>query len=144
MRRIEISEMVWEAIAVHGKFGETEDDALRRILKLPAQDSAQDRATAPSSQPESRMRPMPLTGSARSRSRLATTRMSSFVQNGSLVVAFAGGQRKSFTLPDRKDKLKVRQVRDEAVSFAQKAGASYGQEMAVKKALTESGYHLVK
>jgi hypothetical protein len=35
-------------------------------------------------------------------------------------------------------------VRDAAVQFAEENGATVGQVFAVKKALTEAGYHLVK
>ena len=34
MKTIRISNDVWEAMAKHGKFGETPDDVLRRILKI--------------------------------------------------------------------------------------------------------------
>ena len=36
MRNIRISEEVWQAIAKEGKFGETEEDVLRRVFKLPS------------------------------------------------------------------------------------------------------------
>jgi len=35
MRTIEISDEVWQAIADRGKFGETEEDVLRRVFRLP-------------------------------------------------------------------------------------------------------------
>ena len=34
MKTIRISNDVWEAMAEHGKFGETPDDVFRRILKI--------------------------------------------------------------------------------------------------------------
>ena len=34
MRTIRISDAVWKAMAEYGKFGETADDVLRRILKV--------------------------------------------------------------------------------------------------------------
>ena len=70
--------------------------------------------------------------------------MSSFVQNQNLVIEFHGGPRKSFLLSAPSDKQALRAVRDQAVGFARENGASYGQEMAVKKALTEAGYHLMR
>jgi len=141
MRRIEIDDVVWDAIAEQGKFGETENDVLRRILRLPPRDMAQARpALGPRSDHELRTS----SPDNASRSRVATKRMSSFVQNGTLVIEFADGPRKTFALPDRDNKKGIRQSRDEAVQFARAAGASYGQEMAVKKALTEAGYHLMK
>jgi hypothetical protein len=138
VRRIEVSQAVWDEIAKHGKFAETEDDVLRRLLKLPAATQSTRRQSSNSSNASRRS-----TG-AQARERLATTRMSSYVQNGALVVEFAGGPRKSFSLPNREDKSSLRRKRDEAAEFARASGASYGQEMAVKKALTEAGYHLVK
>jgi hypothetical protein len=47
-------------------------------------------------------------------------------------------------LPDVTDKKGIRTVRDLAVEFARQNGASIGQENAVKKALTDAGYWLVK
>ena len=35
MPTIKVSDEVWEAIAERGKFGETEDDVLRRAFNLP-------------------------------------------------------------------------------------------------------------
>lgn len=34
MKTIRISDEVWDAMAKHGKFGETPDDVFRRILKI--------------------------------------------------------------------------------------------------------------
>ena len=34
MKKIEVSNEVWDAIAVLGKFGETEDDVLKRVFKI--------------------------------------------------------------------------------------------------------------
>jgi hypothetical protein len=70
--------------------------------------------------------------------------MSSFVNAGRLVVEFVGGERKEFHLGPREDKVRIRQTRDAAVGFARENGASLGQENAVKKALTDAGYHLTK
>jgi hypothetical protein len=135
MPRIEVSTEVWNEIAKRGKFGESEDDVLRRVFGI-----SQPRA---SSQPlETPAITVRATGARRKR--FATQRMSSFVQNDALVVEFHGGRRRSFSLPPKSDKTKLRAVRDEAVAFAVECGASYGQEMAVKKALTEAGYHLVR
>lgn len=138
MRTIEISDEVWDGIAKHGKFGETEDDVLRRILGVPPQSSEVHEQRSPGARRPTKGR------AATAQPRFARTRLSSFVQNGTLVVAFTDGARKTFALPGRDDKLAIRRVRDEAVQFAKLNGASYGQEMAVKKALTEAGYHLMK
>ena len=34
MRTIEVSDPVWQEIATRGKFGETEDDVLRRVFEI--------------------------------------------------------------------------------------------------------------
>ncbi len=132
MRRIEVSPEVWAEIAKRGKFGETEDDVLRREFGLPGR-----QAIPASAAPRARAASGP-------RKRFAEVRMSSYVRDRSLIVEFHGGARNTFSLPDRADKLAIRRVRDKAVEFARDNGASYGQEMAVKKALTEAGYHLMK
>ena len=40
MINISVSEPVWQALASRGKFGETEDDVLRRAFNLPANSKA--------------------------------------------------------------------------------------------------------
>lgn len=132
MRSIEISDEVWDEIAKRGRFGEAEEDVLRRVFDLAGRTAS--------------ARPSPGSNSTRPtrRSRMATRKMSSFVADQSLVVDFHGGPRQTFALADRADKKALRRVRNEAVDFAREAGASYGQVMAVKKALTEAGYHLTK
>lgn len=144
MRTVEISDEVWAEIAKRGKFGEIEDDVLRREFGLPARtgvmlQSGRSVSTASQSGPHRRA-----AAGDGPRKRIADVRMSSFVRDQSLVVDFHGGPRRTFALPDRADKQALRRVRDTAVAFARESGASYGQEMAVKKALTEAGYHLVK
>jgi len=122
MRTIRISNEVWDEMKKVGEFGETADDVLRRVFNLSA--------------PESKK--------AKSRPRYATRRMSSHVNSKFLIVEFEGGHRRQFVLPDNNDKLAIRRVRDEAVKFAEENEASLGQINAVKKALTDAGYHLIK
>ena len=75
-RTIQISDAVWNAIAERGKFGETEDDVLRRVFNL-----------SPKHDPE---QPMPSRrGSERRGPRRATKRMSTYVEQGRLLVQFA-------------------------------------------------------
>ena len=137
--RIDISEEVWNEVAKHGKFGETVDTVLRRILKIP-----ESRVQSTHPRPSELRKGGTRVARSKTRERFATIKMSSYVQNGSLVVEFAGGPRRTFPLSSREDKVALRRRRDEAVEFARVSGASYGQEMAVKKALTEAGYHLIK
>ena len=143
MRTIEISEEVWAVIAQRGKFGETEDDVLRRVFDIApraAVTAVGATRVAPAASPSANGHQR----NSRPRQNVSTRRMSSFVQDRTLVVEFHGGQRKSFGLAERSDKVALRRVRDQAVNFARENGASYGQEMAVKKALTEAGYHLMR
>lgn len=118
MRTIRISDEVWAAIAERGKFGETEDDVLRRILEIPEA-------------PQTVSRP-----------RGAKIRMSAGVDGNDLAVSFATGARERWPLPNRNDREALRTLRSEAVSWARSQGASPGQEDAVKKALTSAGFHL--
>ena len=125
---IKISQEVWDEIAKRGKFGEREDDVLRRVFKL---------SPAPS----------PTQGYRRGRGskRHATKRMSAREENEKLVVMFEDGTSKEWELPDKTDKEGIRTLREEAVAFALKHGASDpGQTNAVRKALTNAGYHLIK
>ena len=70
--------------------------------------------------------------------------MSARVEGGHLSVKFADGQIERWKLPDRSDKEAIRSIRDFAVTFARDQEATLGQINAVKKALTEEGYHLTK
>ena len=74
----------------------------------------------------------------------AKKKMSAQVEDGHLLVKFAGGQMERWKLPDRSDKEAIRRTRDSAVAFARDQEATLGQINAVKKALTEDGYHLTK
>jgi len=148
MRMVRISEEVWAEIAKRGKFGETEDDVLRREFKLPAAGTSTEIRTSDVAQRGASRNDVGVAVThargVRRRSSYATTRMSSYVNSGMLHVGFEGGREQSWPLPDRNDKLAIRQVRDQAVDFARRNGATLGQENAVKKALTDSGYHLIK
>ena len=132
---IEISASVWEALAARGKFGETEDDVLRRVFKLPPSGTASTfggsghgKGTEPS----------------RARRTLATQRMSSYLQSNQLHVSFHAGPSQLWALPERGNRDAIREVRDKAVAFARDNGATVGQQNAVKKTLTEGGYYLMK
>lgn len=130
MRAIRITEEVWKEIARRGKFGETEDDVLRRVFRIehkPGESSAPttDRHTG-------------------HRGRYATVRMHSGVKNGQLVVSFESGAERRWDLPDRSQKERIRKIRSEALDFARQSGATQGQGYAVLKALTEAGYHITK
>ena len=74
----------------------------------------------------------------------ATKRMSARVEAGHLIVVFEEGAQDLWELPDRSDKEGIRKVLNAAVEFALTNGVSPGQINAVRKALTDSDYHLTK
>ena len=124
MKTIRISDEVWSEIAKRGKFGETPDAVLRRVFKL-------DQGTDPGV-------------AARSRTRQATRRISPRVQDDKLTVRIEGGPSRQWSLPSRSDKQTLRKLTYEAMDFAKNNGATEGQILAVRKALTDAGYHLTK
>ena len=82
MKTIRISDEVWDEIAKRGKFGETEDDVLRRIFSI----------AGPS---------LPLPKPIPSRIKKAILRMSTFVRSGTLFVEFENGRKNQWGLPDQ-------------------------------------------
>lgn len=138
MRTIRISEEVWQAIASRGKFGETEDDVLRRVFELPL-NSIHEGGQTPTSDERSSYR----TSSGRRRL-FAKQRMTSYIGGNQLHIEFHGGNSSSWTLPDRNDKAGIRVVLEKAILFAKNNEASLGQINAVRKTLTNEGYHLIK
>lgn len=140
MRTIRISDEVWDEIAKQGKFGETEDDVLRRVFGL--EDDAFRRVAGLDGGPSIHSKPQRAT--TRPRRRYATVRMHAGVHQRQFVVSFEDGKENRWALPSREDKEAIRRIRREAVTFAVAHGASKGQEYAVFKALTDAGYHLTK
>jgi hypothetical protein len=136
MKKIEISDEVWQAIAKRGKFGETEEDVLRRVFELPPVTEVDTRSSGRSATVRSTGVP---------RRSFATVRMHAGVHRAGseehLVVSFHDGKEQRYPLPSKDDKDAIRSVRDEAVAFALSHGASNpGQTNAVRKALTDAGY----
>jgi len=127
MKTIRISEDVWNAMASVGKFGETPDDVLRRVFGIADSVSASGSVEAP--------RPL---------RRLSQTRMTTKIVDGKLLVRFEGGKSREWLLPDKNDKMEIKYIREQAIEFATSNGATMGQLNAVRKALTEAGYHLTK
>ncbi len=125
MKTIRISQEVWEAMVKVGKFGETPDDVLRRVFGITMHEELE------------ASKPRPLR-------RLSQQKMSAKIDEGKLIVVFENGRSQSWTLPEVTDKLSIKSIRDQAVAFAADNGATLGQVNAVKKALTEAGYHLTK
>ncbi len=138
MRSIRISDEVWQEIAKRGKFGETEDDVLRRVFRI--RPNGSDQGGGPSS-PNSRVS---------ARARFATDKMHAKVyseENGPYlkVLFYGSGEEQNFDLPDdRSDKRAIRATLNSALAFGERSGASRGQLFAIRKALTGAGYHLTK
>ena len=122
MRTVRISEEVWDEIAKKGVFGESVDDVLRRVFNI-----------------EGKGR-----GKGQRRQRHATNMMSCGVVNQTLFVKFADGAHSEWPLPAKHDKNAIRNVKDQATDFAEREGATIGQVAAVRKALTNNGYHITK
>ncbi|MFQ5602568.1 MAG: hypothetical protein ACE5HS_04805 [bacterium] len=121
MRTIRISNEVWMAIAERGKFGETPDDVLRRVFNIKPVEKAN-------------MRPR----------KSAAHRMTATVEDGRLLVTFSNGAAKTWSLPFKENKRELRVVREKAVAFAERNGATDGQLKALFKAMNNAGYYLTK
>jgi hypothetical protein len=78
------------------------------------------------------------------RVRIASQRLSAKVEEGVLRVLFANGVSKTWPLPNRENKAAIREIREAAMQFAKDHGATEGQQNAVRKALTNAGYHLTR
>ena len=119
-KRIRVSEEVWNEIAKQGKRGETEEDALRRVFNLCPKDPP-----------------------GEIRSRIATERMTvKVIADHKLLVEFENGPYTIWELPARNDKAAIELVRNDAVNFAERQGATEGQVNAVRKTLTEHGRYV--
>jgi hypothetical protein len=127
MRTIRISDAVWAAIAERGKFGETEDDVLRRVFALP---------------PDSVARRAGSGRTGRGGKRNATKRMAARVADGQLTIELEGAAPRTLILPhDLADKAAIKRIRGDAHSYARAQGATQGQIDAITKALNEAGYY---
>jgi len=73
MRKITVSEQLWQAIAAKGKFGETEEDVLRRMFHLPDAPQRLNRTGAPP---------------GRGNKRFAEKQMKARAERGRLVIEF--------------------------------------------------------
>src|SRR6267143_3010923 len=105
MPSIQVSDLVVAAIRDQLRQDETEDDFLRRTLALPERLNGQ-RAHAPAPPQHA---PVSHQNHAIRRT-FATHRMSSYISSGYLAVGFAGAPERRWLLPDKTDKIKLRQV----------------------------------
>ncbi len=123
MRAIRISEEVWQAIADQGKFGETEDDVLHRVFNLKKKE----------------VKPM------QARGRFSTNKQYlNMTDNNVLEIEYAAGAKQSFSLPFPKDKEMIRATLEKATKFAEENDATLGQVNAIRKKLTDNGWHLTR
>lgn len=74
----------------------------------------------------------------------ASQKMASCISHNQLHLEFQDGGSCSWTLPNPKDKARIREVLYKAMAFAKDHHASRGQINAVRKKLTDEGYHLTK
>lgn len=124
MRKIKVSEEVWNEIATRGKFGETEDDVLRRVFNLKPRLGTEE-ATA-------------------NWIKRAGGRMVHRIEGKVFRVGWPGGPLQEWKLPNREEKQLIRNITMEAMRFAEEIGGTRGQVNAVRKELTEAGYHITK
>lgn len=76
--------------------------------------------------------------------RQAEQQQNTRIINGKLEVAYPEeGILQTWELPSKSDREAIRELRDEAVAFGEKHGASTGQIKAIMKALTGNGYYLI-
>lgn len=136
MKTIKLSDEVWNAIAAEGKFGETEDIVLRRILNITGDEPGDSLMVAPNGKPP----PFPVGYGWKQRR--ASDRMTQSVVDGKLVLQFDSGSKQEWKLPPHQDPAAIRKVRDEAVAFVRKNGGTTGQEHAAIRALTSRGFHV--
>ena len=133
MKTIRVSEQVWNLIAEKGKFGETEDIVLRRLLNVgqpkgPLEDGA--RASAGDGGNEERAYAW--------KERRAEVRMFQTVRGGKLILEFETGQKREWELPSKEDAAAIRRIRDEAIEFVRETGGTEGQKGAAMRALTST------
>lgn len=130
-RTVSISDEVYAYIAERGRFGESTDDVLRRLFSIGNEASPSETPSSARVHP-----PRP-----RVRQRLANRRLSATVLDGFLCLAFAGGPEDKWQLPARDAHDAIAELSVKAQAWAESHGATYGQQKAVHKALTESGYY---
>jgi len=137
MRNIRISEEVWNEIAARGKFGETEDDVLRRVFGIDDTRESPEDAITP--QPIRRISSRAFIRSPRKAERVLSPR----IVGSKFEVRFPDdGNYRTWDLPSRNDKDGIRKMLYEALDFGEQNGATEGQLKAIRKELTNNGYYL--
>ena len=126
----------------HGRWGQSPDSVLCAALNIPkgkADSNGGPRADSGITGAKRLYRKQTL---KRAHSGFATNRLECRLNQGVLDLTFASGHNRRFTLPLRNDKNRIRRVLYEAKVWALEHGASEGQVNAIRKALTDNGYHL--
>jgi len=137
MRTIRISDEVWQEIAARGKFGETEDDVLRRVFGI--KETSKSPEGAESHQSIRMMSPRRFIRGPRK----AERRLSPRIVGSKFEVRFPDhGNYRTWDLPEKDDKNGIRKMLTEALDFGWQNGATEGQLKHIRKALTENGYYL--
>lgn len=136
-RTVTVSEEVYDYIAERGRFGESVDDVLRRIFSIDTDAPSVTGAAAAARRPGE---PTAVRRSG-SRQRLAQRRLSASVADGFLRLVFAAGPEERWRLPAQDAHAAIANLSAEAQVWAETHGATYGQQKAVHKALTEAGYY---
>lgn len=136
MKTIRLSDEVWNAIAAKGKFGETEDDVLRRVFEIKKSNQAVVVTAKPATRETQGNRTFGW------KERRAEVKMYQTVEGNKLILEFETGQRNEWALPSKEDSAGIRKVRDLAIEFVRKNGGTDGQVGAAMRALTSRGYHV--
>jgi len=125
-------------IVQNGKFGETADDVLFRLLNQSCGRETDTGGSNASKNP-------PAKDDAHQygwKERRAAVRMTQNVDHGELVLRFETGQTEKWKLPAKDDFKEIRRVRNAAIAFVKKNSGTIGQERAAIRALTSRGYHV--
>jgi len=138
MKTIRISDEVWNAIAAKGKFGETEDDVLRRVFEIQKPNQAFVVTSKHATIEAQGDRTFGW------KERRAEVKMYQTVEGNKLILEFETGQRDEWPLPSKEDSAGIRKVRDLAVKFVRKNDGTDGQVGAAMRALTSRGYHVTQ
>lgn len=125
-------------IAKRENFGEKKNDVPMRMFELPASsvtrnEIMQERKNI-STPSKAKYKSQPF----------ASQRMTLYISRNQFHIEFQDGGSRSWTLPDPKDKVGIREILYKAIAFAKEHRASRGQINAVRKKLTDEGYHLTK
>ncbi len=136
MRTIRISEEVWLAIASQGKFGETEDDVLRRVFEIPMKSEGSPMTINSRVQVHRN-----LSGPRR---KFAEKRMTPYIAGDKLHIEFEDGNHYDCPLPARNNKVEISTITHNAISWAKSHGATLGQMNYVRQVLTRNDYHITK